>query len=133
MVAVEVRHLKKEKRVSLGTHPSITLKAARDRATEARKLPASGIDVSAERQAVKQSAAQVGTNSFESIAREWINTAHKPKVCEAQHSRTVGHLERDVFPWIGATPVDTLKAPELLKVMRRVEARGAVETAHREL
>ena len=64
---LKYRHLKKEKRVSLGTYPSIALNAARDRATEARKLPASGIDVSAERQAVKQSAAQAGTNSFESM------------------------------------------------------------------
>lgn len=130
---LKYRHLKKEKRLSLGTYPATSLKAARDSAAEARKLLASGVDVSAERQAVKQSAELAGSNSFEAIAREWINTLHKPKVCEAQSTRTVGRLERDVFPWIGSVPIDTLKAPEILKAMRRVEARGAIETAHREL
>ena len=130
---LKYRHLKKEKRLSLGTYPSTSLKAARDSAAEARKRLASGIDVSAERQAVKQSAELAESNSFEAIAREWINTVHTPKVCEAQSTRTVGRLERDVFPWIGRTPIDTLKAPEILKVMRRVEGRGAIETAHREL
>ena len=82
---------------------------------------------------MKQSAEHAGTNSFEAIAREWLTTVHTPKVCEAQSTRTVGRLERNVFPWIGRTSMAMLKAPEILKVMRRVEARGVIETAHREL
>ena len=130
---LKYRFQKKESRLSLGTYPTTSLKAARESAAEARKALASGIDVSAERKAVKQSAEHAGTNSFEAIAREWITTVHTPKVCDAQSNRTVGRLERDVFPWIGSTSMAMLKAPEILKVMRRVEARGAIETAHREL
>lgn len=130
---LKYRFQKKEKRLSLGTYPTTSLKAAREGAADLRKLLAAGVDVSAERQALKQSAEHAATNSFEAIAREWIITVHMPKVCEAQSTRTVGRLERDVFPWIGATPVTTLKAPEILNVMRRVEGRGAIETAHREL
>ena len=130
---LKYRHLKIEKRLSLGTYPSTTLKLAREAAAKARVSLAAGIDVSAERQAIKQSTENASTNSFEAIAREWINTVHKPKVCEAQFLRTVGRFERDVFPWIGEIQVEKLKAPEILKVMRRVETRGAIETAHREL
>lgn len=123
----------KEKRLSLGTYPDTPLKAARDKADQARKLLAANVDPGAERKAVAASQAEAASNSFEALAREWIDTVHKLKVCEAQYTRTIGRLERDVFPWIGPTPIDALKAPEILKVMRRVEARGAIETAHREL
>lgn len=123
----------KEKRLSLGTYPDTPLKAAREKADEARRLLAANVDPGAERKAVAACQTAAKSSSFEAIAREWINTVHKPKVCEAQSARTVGRLERDVFPWIGAAPIETLRAPEILKVMRRVEARGAVETAHREL
>ena len=123
----------KEKRLSLGTYPDTPLKVARDKADQARKLLAANVDPGAERRAVAASQAEAASSSFEAIAREWVETVHKQKVCEAQSSRTIGRLERDVFPWIGASQIDALKAPEVLKVMRRVEARGAIETAHREL
>ena len=127
------RHLGKEKRLSLGTYPDTSLKAAREKAEQARKLLASNVDPGAERKAVAASQAEADSGSFEAIAREWIVTVHQSKVCEAVSTRTIGRLERDVFPWIGSTAIGALKAPELLAVMRRVEARGAAETAHREL
>ena len=130
---LKYRYVCKERRLSLGTYPATTLKAARERAAEARALLGSGVDPSAERKAVAACQAEAASRSFEAIAREWIDTVHELKVCEAQSTRTIGRLERDVFPWIGATPIDALKAPEILKAMRRVEARGAIETAHREL
>ena len=123
----------KEKRLSLGTYPDTALKAARERAQQARKLAEAGVDPGAARKAVAASRAEAISNSFEAISREWLSTVHMLKVCEAQSNRTIGRLERDVFPWIGSTAIDTLKAPEILKVMRRVETRGAIETAHREL
>lgn len=110
---LKYRHLRKEKRVSLGTYPTTSLKGARESAAAARKVLAAGVDVSAERKAVKQSAELAGTNSFEAIAREWIATVHSPKVCEAQSTRTIGRLERDVFPWMGTTNVNALRAPEI--------------------
>ena len=128
---LKYRHLRKERRLSLGTYPDTPLKAARERAADARKLMESGVDPSAERQAVQRSADEAGSNSFEALAREWLDTVHKPAVSDAQSNRTIGRLERDVFPWIGSAQADKLTAPEILKVMRRVEARGAIETAHR--
>lgn len=127
------RLLGKEKRLSLGTYPDTSLKEAREKAAAARKLLESGIDPSAERQAVKLSREGAASNSFEAVAREWFSTIHKAKVSDSQADRTIGRLERDVFPWLGKSAIDTLTAPEILQAMRRVEARGAIETAHREL
>lgn len=123
----------KEKRLSLGTYPDTPLKAARERAADARQRLESGVDPSAERQAIKRSRHEAGANSFEAIAREWLTTVHCPAVSEGQSSRTLGRLERDVFPWMGRSRIDEITAPSVLQVMRRVEARGAIETAHREL
>lgn len=73
------------------------------------------------------------TNSFEAVAREWHETIHLAKVSAGHAARTLIRLEQDVFPWLGGAPVGEIKPPELLQAMRRIEARGAVETAHRAL
>ena len=71
-------------------------------------------------------------NSFEAIAQEWINR-HLANKAPAHRSKVVRRLERDVFPYIGKRPVAEIKAPEVLSVVRRIESRNAVETAHRAL
>ncbi|RTL30693.1 MAG: DUF4102 domain-containing protein [Burkholderiales bacterium] len=123
----------KEKLVSLGTYPEIGLKEARERRDKARQDLAQGIDPSAKRKAEKTSRAAAATNSFEAVAREWHLTIHTPKVSTAHASRTLVRLEQDVFPWLGALPVPNITPPQLLETMRRIEARGAIETAHRAL
>ena len=122
----------KEKRLSLGVYPDVRLKNARERRDEARKLLANGIDPSENRKTQKAVHADRAANSFEVVAREWF--AKYAKTWAASHSERVVRLfERDIFPWIGARPVADVTAPEILTVARRIEARGALETAHRAL
>ena len=69
--------------------------------------------------------------SFEAVAREWLTLRHAPQVSDGQSERTTARLEREVFPWIGRMPIASIKAPAILECLRRVEARGALGTAHR--
>ncbi len=129
--------------LSLGTYPATGLSLARQKADEARRLVAEGVDPSAARQDAKATAARQHhaerlassglppAGSFEAVAREWLSTVHAVKVSAGHHDRTRIRLEQDAFPWIGRRSLAEIDAPELLAVLRRVEARGAIETAHR--
>ncbi len=121
-----------EKRLALGVYPDVGLAKARDRRDEARKLLADGIDPSQHRKAAKAAGAERAANSFEVVAREWYGKM-SPTWNAAHGVRIIRRLERDIFPWIGARPVAEVTAPELLGVLRRIEKRGALETAHRAL
>jgi integrase len=123
----------KPRLLSLGTYPDIGLKAVRQRRDEARRLIAQGVDPSAARRAEKVTRSQAATNSFEAVAREWHATVHVEKVSAGHAARTLIRLEQDVFPWLGGLPIIDVKPPHLLQTMRRIEARGAIETAHRAL
>lgn len=118
----------KEKRLSLGVYPDVSLKEARNRRDDYRKQVAEGIDPAVVRKVEKQT--QSGLESFESVAREW-HTKHKANWSESHAERTLTRLENDIFPWLGALNVGEIKASELLQALRRVENRGAIETAHR--
>ncbi len=118
---------RKENLLSLGTYPDVSLKRAREKRDEARKLLADGIDPGAKRKAE----AAAGAETFEAVAREWY-AKHEPRWGKNHASNVMDRLTRDVFPWIGGKRIATLTAPDVLAVLRRVEARGAVETAHRE-
>ncbi|MDP9586017.1 UNVERIFIED_ORG: integrase [Burkholderia contaminans] len=122
----------KEKRISLGVYPDIGLKDARERRDAARKLLANGVDPGAAKKAKKAASQERAANSFEVIAREWFAkyasgwaTSHADKIIQ--------RLERDVFPWLGGHAIADIAAPELLTVVRRIEERGAHDTAHRAL
>ncbi|MCB1642357.1 MAG: integrase arm-type DNA-binding domain-containing protein [Xanthomonadales bacterium] len=122
----------KEKRLSLGTYPDTSLRDARDRRDEARRLLAAGTDPAEQRKAEKAAGADRAANSFEVIAREWH--ALRSKTWSQIHSKNVlDRFVRDVFPWIGAKPVAEITAPELLSALRKLEKRGAIESAHRAL
>jgi integrase len=129
---LKYRFAGKEKRVSLGTYPDVSLKTARERRDEARKLLSNEIDPSENRTA--QKAAQIHRlgNSFEVVAREWY-AKYEPTWVAKHSSRTLRRLEADVFPWLKERSVADITAPELLKVLRRIEERGAIESAHRVL
>ena len=123
---------RKEKRLSLGQYPEVSLKEARERLFEARRLLAAGVDPSQHRKARKEADILRSANSFEVIAREWFNR-YSPGWA-ASHSKVIlRRLERDIFPWMGDRAIAEITAPELLAVIRQVEGRGALETAHREL
>jgi len=122
----------KEKQLSLGVYPDVTLKDARERRDEARKLLANEVDPSENRKARKAAKTEQAANSFEAIAREW-HSKYQPSWTD-KHARTIlDRLENNIFPWLGNSPVATIKAPDLLKAIRRIENRGALETAHRVL
>ena len=117
--------------LSLGVYPDISLKDARIRRDEARKLLANGIDPGQVRKAQKAEAIE-DSNTFEKVAREWF--AKFRLTWTASHGdRIMRRFEKDIFPWIGARPIKEILAPELLTTVRRIEARGAIETAHRAL
>jgi len=119
----------KGKLLALGSYPEISLLDARQKRDEAKRQLLNGIDPGAVRKAQKQANIQE-IETFEVIAREWhgrfISTWTEG------HAETImSRLERDLFPWIGKRPIAEIKAPELLAALRRVEARGALESAHR--
>jgi integrase len=120
----------KEKRLSLGVYPDVSLKDARERRDDARKLIANDIDPSENRKA--QKIAHGGGNCFEVVAREWF-AKHSKNWATDHGNRTIRRLERDIFPWIGEKLIGEIKAPDLLAAIRRIENRGALETAHRAL
>lgn len=126
---LKYRFGRKEKLLSMGLYPDTTLAAARDKRDVARKLLASGVDPSAARKAESAARAGAAANSFEAVAREW----HATKVggWSPDHAaRTLRRMETDVFPYVGAEPIGTITPKQVLGVARRVEARGAIETAH---
>lgn len=120
----------KEKLLSFGTYPEVSLSDARDKRYIARKQIAEGIDPGEVRKAQKAAKIADCENAFEAIAREWHGRFIE--TWRNGYGGTILHrLERDVFPWIGTRPIADIKAPELLQVLRRIESRGALETAHR--
>jgi integrase len=127
---LKYRYKGKEKRLSLGVFPDVSLKDARDRRDAARKLLSEGVDPSENRKAQKSAQAERAANSFEVVAREWI-AKYSPNWAATHTDKVVRLFERDIFPWIGGRPIAEINAPDLLAVVRRIEARGALETAHR--
>lgn len=121
----------KEKRLAIGVYPEINLKEARLKRDDARRLLADGIDPAIHRKAVK--AARVkASETFEVIAREWFEK-EKSAWVPGHAARVIRRLERNVFPWIGTRPIADMNAPELLKVVKRIEDRGRADMAHRAL
>ena len=124
------RYRSKEKRISLGTYPDTSLARARERRDEARIQVAEGLDPSEVKKAQKRQGIESSENSFEVIALEWhVNRAQGWSQIHAEN--VMGRLKRDVFPWLGKRPVAEITPTELLLVLRRIEERGANETAHR--
>jgi integrase len=116
----------REKLLSVGVHPHISLQQARAFRDEAKKAVANGVDPSAKRQAERASTA----NSFEAVAREWLALQEKT-LAPATYEKAVWTLETLVHPYIGSRPIAKLTASDVLKVLKRVEGRGTHETAHR--
>jgi integrase len=119
----------KEKRLALGSYPAVTLKAARAARDKAREQQQAGTDP-AQRRRLDKLARLVDANaSFEAVAREF-HKVKKASWSESYADRWISLMEKDVFPWIGSLPLPKITAPVLLQVLRRVESRGAHESAH---
>ena len=120
----------KYKLLALGKYPDVSLQEARKRHQGAREQLAHGVDPMALKKARKLAGAERAANSFEVIAREWFQIWKEGKA-DSTVDRALGVLEKDIFPYIGNRPIAEISAPEVLSVCRRVEARGAIDTAHR--
>ena len=115
-----------EKLISFGAYPEISLKLAREKRDEARRLLIEDVDPSAQRQARRAALA----HTFEGVAKEWLELQRKslaPETISILESRLTGAL----YPYIGSRPIGAVTAQELLATLRRIEARGRHETAHR--
>lgn len=130
------------KTISLGTYPDTTLSTARQKAQAAREQVAAGVnpsqvrqDARSERQRVEEDKAREaaglpGLGSFEAVAREWFDI-RKGDWSASYGEKIMARLEADVFPYIGRQAVGSISPPDLLTVLRRIESRGVIETAHR--
>lgn len=124
---LKFRFAGRENLLAFGSYPATSLKQARERRDAARKLVEAGIDPAAQRRLEK---AKRGADSFEGIAREW-HGKFSGGWAESHAHTVLRRLECDVFPWLGVRPACEITPPELLAVLRRIESRGALETAHR--
>jgi integrase len=121
-----------EKLLSLGTYPEVGLQDARKKRDTNKELLSNGIDPSDNRKVQKLAGVEQALNSFEAVAREWLSK-NKDSWAASHYEKIVGRLENDVFPYLGSKPIATITAPELLGVIRKIEERGVLETAHRAL
>lgn len=120
----------KRKTLALGVYPQTSLADARRKHSEARKLLEKDIDPSAFKKAKKIELIGKAENNFLTVALEWFEK-HKNIWSEGHTKVVIRRLEKNVFPWLANRQIDSISAPEILKVLRRIEDRGAVETAHR--
>jgi integrase len=122
----------KEKLMSFGAYPEITLERARSERNEARKLLKGSVKVDpmAQRQADKRSQAAAANNSFQTVAQEWWKHWHTTKT-ERHATNVLRRLESDVFPKIGARPISEIQPSEIVGMVKAIEARGANDLAKR--
>jgi integrase len=120
----------KEKLLALGVYPQVMLADARERRAQARKVLAAGNDPGEAKKKAKRLAVVRSGNSFEVIAREWYeNRKHEWALNTAVPK--LARLEQHLLPKLGPRPISEITAPEVLNVLRAVEARGTLDTAKR--
>ena len=120
----------KQKEMSLGTYPDVSLKEAAQQRDDYRSMVKGGDDPLYERKIDKLSKRTASDNCFEAVTREW-HQKHKHNWSEEHAERTLTRFEKNVFPWLGSKHINEVTAPELLAILRRIESRGALDTAHR--
>ena len=129
---MKYRYAGKEKLLSLGVYPDLSLKEARIKRDEAKKQLTGGIDPSQAKQEAKQMQILKAGNSFEMVAREWHD--NKKDSWTAKHAQQVlVRMEKDLFPAFGNMPIADITAQHLLACLRKIEKRGAIDIAHRAL
>lgn len=119
----------KEKLLALGVYPEISAREARRRRDEAKRLLSDGVDPSVSRRNDKIQRRLGDDESFAAISREWLALQRK-SLGAATNGKAVWTFEQLLFPYVGARPLKEITAPELLAVLRRIEARSAHETAN---
>lgn len=129
---MKYRHGGKEKRLALGVYPAVALAEARKRRDKARDALAIGEDPAQIKREAKLTRAMQDATTFERVARQWWAQWKGPR--SARHADyVIRRLEADVFPALGARPVASITAPQLLAMAKGIEARGALDIAKRSL
>jgi integrase len=127
---LDYRFAGKRKTLALGVYPGVKLVEAREKRDDARKLIANGIDPGQVRKVQKSIQIEQTENSFEAIAREW-HGKYSSNWADSHAKKIIRRFELYIFPWLGPRPIAEITPPELLAVLRRVESKGILETAHR--
>lgn len=124
------RYANKQKTLALGVYPAVSLAKARQKRDKARELLADGIDPGVAKREAKIALLSASANTFEAVALSWLEktkAARGPKTTK----KVMSWLKKDIFPSIGKMPISTIQPPTIMAVLRKAEARGAIETAHR--
>jgi len=127
---LKYRYYGKEKRLAIGVYPNVSLKQARLATDDAKKQLELNVDPSLAKRIKKVERQVAIDNDLESIAREWHQRQAKTW-SEGYSNKVLRSLEHNLFPFLGSHPISDITPPQLLTVFRKVESRGAVESAHR--
>jgi len=127
---LDYRFLGKRKTLALGVYSEVSLKEAREKRDEARKLLADGKDPLEEKKAQKSLLIAETANTFHAVAVEWYDKL-KTKWSADHADRKWRYLENDVFSTFGNSPIKNITARELLTLLEKIQARGAIDVAHR--
>lgn len=127
---MDYRHLGTRKTLALGIYPEISLAKARKRRQEARELIAEGSDPGVAKREKRQSLIDAAAITFESVARQWLAKTAVDHAAST-HSKLTTWLEKDAFPFIGKKPISTITPRDVLLAVQKIEARGAVFSAHK--
>ncbi len=127
---VNYRFMGKQRTLALGVYPAVSLADARQRRDKARKLLANDTDPSTAKREEKRAKADAAMQTFEAVARTWLRKTAAMRAASTQ-SKVTNLLELDVIPFIGKRPISTIGPRDVLATLRKIEARGAIDTAHR--
>lgn len=127
---LKYRFAAKEKCLALGVYPAVSIKMARTRSDDARRLLAGGIDPGEAKKIARAAGVDAAANSFAAVALEWL-AQQKPTWAASHWTKIDSMLKRDLLPWLGSRPISSIRPPELLAALRRIESRGAVDTTKR--
>lgn len=126
---MDYRHDGKRKTLALGVYPAVSLAKARQRRDEARERLADGIDPAQAKRDDKQAKADAASNTFESVARTWLDKTETSRAATT-HCKLTAWLTKDVFPMIGSKPIAGIIPRDVLTMLQKVEARGTIDSAH---
>ena len=127
---MDYRFADKRKTLALGVYPEVSLLKARQRRDKARELLADGIDPGAAKREEKQAKADAAAHTFALVAREWLAKTAAERA-DATQDKITSWLEKDVIPFIGAMPISAIGPRDVLAALRKMEARGALDSVHR--
>lgn len=128
----DYRFLGKRRTLALGVYPDVSLAKARERRNTARTLLADGIDPSAAKRSERAATIAATANTVEAVGLAWYELK-KDSWSKSHCIREWRNLHKDLFPYLGKRPIGEIEPPELLAVIRKVEARGSLDVAHRVL